>query len=243
MIVSGVRKGMSKKESQEQQQVLHFRLRVLDLVEVYISSETSLRLTLGLTGPLLGLLERCIKDQHLRPLEGRLRHILALFGGLKRFKNVTDVSEEDLAESLSSILVHGQRTQAVFLAVAAEAAALAAFLARAAQQIEGSGALGKVFTSAAHDFLSKRECVLPAAFFVPLLKTSWPGNLQLWKLFAEAAFDEDDKVRYYFFLRMVPCENGGLLYNFCFPKNQAFHDYSKTEKALKSLNIVFSNNY
>lgn len=175
--------------------MLHFRLRVLDLVEVYISSENSLRLTLGLTGPLLGLLERCIRDQQMRPLEGRLRHILALFGSLRRYKDVSDVTEEDLAECLSSILDHGQRTQAVFLAVAAEAAALAAFLARAAQQIEGSGALAKVFGNAAQDFLSKRDCVLPAAFFVPLLKTSWPGNLQLWKLFAEAAFDDDDKVR------------------------------------------------
>lgn len=175
--------------------MLHFRLRVLDLVEVYVSSENSLRLTLSLTGPLLGLLERCIRDQQMRPLEGRLRHILALFGSLRRYKDVSDVTEEDLAECLSSILDHGQRTQAVFLAVAAEAAALAAFLARAAQQIEGSGALAKVFYNAAQDFLSKRDCVLPAAFFVPLLKTSWPGNLQLWKLFAEAAFDDDDKVR------------------------------------------------
>lgn len=175
--------------------MLHFRLRVLDLVEVYVSSENSLRLTLSLTGPLLGLLERCIRDQQMRPLEGRLRHILALFGSLRRYKDVSDVTEEDLAECLSSILDHGQRTQAVFLAVAAEAAALAAFLARAAQQIEGSGALAKVFFNAAQDFLSKRDCVLPAAFFVPLLKTSWPGNLQLWKLFAEAAFDDDDKVR------------------------------------------------
>jgi len=168
------------------------------LVEAYVSSEHSLRLTLNLAGPLLNLLERSLRDQPLRPLEGRLRNIMASFGSLRRFKDTSGVTEKDLAECLSAILDHGQRTQAVFLAVTSEAAAVAAFLSRAAQTIKSTGALTAAFGEAIREFLCKRDCVLPAAFFTPLLKTAWPGNLELWHLLTEAAFSEDDKVSFFY---------------------------------------------
>ncbi|XP_059468863.1 myb-binding protein 1A-like protein [Neocloeon triangulifer] len=194
---AAVRKGRTKKESKVQEQVLHFRLRVLDLLETYISAEHSLRFTLGLVNPLLDLLVRCLRDPLMRPLEGRLRNLLTSFGQLRKFAETEGVTEEDLAACLSALLERGQTSQASFLVVASEAAAVAAFLARAAQSTEGSGVLTEAFEKAMTEFFCKRDCALPATFFEPLLKTSWNGNLKFFSLLTEAAFNTKEEAKFF----------------------------------------------
>ncbi|XP_065349756.1 myb-binding protein 1A isoform X2 [Cloeon dipterum] len=191
----GARKGLSKRDSKVQEQMLHFRLRVLDLLETYVRSEQSLSLTLQLVEPLLDLLARCLRDTQMRPLEGRLKHLLCSFGQLRKFADIKGVSESNLAESLNALLERGRTSQAVFLSVAAEAAAVAAFLARASQSVESSGPLTDAFKAAMSEFFCVRDCALPAAFFTPLLKTSWSGNLSLLPLLMEYAFDGTEETK------------------------------------------------
>ncbi|CAB3378445.1 Hypothetical predicted protein [Cloeon dipterum] len=193
----GARKGLSKRDSKVQEQMLHFRLRVLDLLETYVRSEQSLGLTLQLVEPLLDLLARCLRDTQMRPLEGRLKHLLGSFGQLRKFADIKGVSESNLAESLNALLERGRTSQAVFLSVAAEAAAVAAFLARASQSVEASGPLTDAFKAAMSEFFCVRDCALPAAFFTPLLKTSWSGNLSLLPLLMEYAFDSSEETKFF----------------------------------------------
>lgn len=59
----------SKKQSKEDEELTHFRVRVIGLLKKYLSGEPDLALCLDLIIPLFELLEFCIKDPHQKPLE------------------------------------------------------------------------------------------------------------------------------------------------------------------------------
>lgn len=85
------RKGRSKKQEKTSQALTHFRIRVIDLLNIYLDTCPSMAVTLDMIVPLFALLEFCIKDPHQKPLEHRVRNCLRKLSRVKKFKDTTDV--------------------------------------------------------------------------------------------------------------------------------------------------------
>jgi len=68
----------SKKQLNDDRILMHFRIRAIDLLEVYLKSEhvgteASLLTYIDIMLVLFSLLEFCIRDVHQKPLENRVR--------------------------------------------------------------------------------------------------------------------------------------------------------------------------
>ena len=68
----------TKKQITDDRILMHFRIRVVDLLEIYLKSEhggteASLASYIDIMLVLFSLLEFCIKDAHQKPLENRVR--------------------------------------------------------------------------------------------------------------------------------------------------------------------------
>nr|CAD7193968.1 unnamed protein product [Timema douglasi] len=124
----------SKKMPRKDKALSHFRVRVLDLIEIYISSEPSLESCLDLIMPLFHLLEYCIPNIHQKPLESRVRTCISKLTGLKKFE-VGKVTQEQLAELASELLSKGERTSVVFFDMNHKIAECVCFLVKASKHI------------------------------------------------------------------------------------------------------------
>lgn len=68
----------SKKQLKDDRILMHFRIRAIDLLEIYLKSEhvgteASLSSYIDIMLVLFSLLEFCIRDLHQKPLENRVR--------------------------------------------------------------------------------------------------------------------------------------------------------------------------
>nr|CAD7428721.1 unnamed protein product [Timema monikensis] len=124
----------SKKMPTKDKALSHFRVRVLDLIEIYISSEPSLESCLELVMPLFHLLEYCIPNIHQKPLESRVRTCISKLTGLKKFE-VGKVTQEQLAELASKLLSKGERTSVVFFDMNYKITECCCFLVKASKHI------------------------------------------------------------------------------------------------------------
>ena len=71
-------KKSTKKQIKDERILMHFRIRAMDLLEIYLKSEhgstkASLASYIDIMLILFSLLEFCIKDTHQKPLENRVR--------------------------------------------------------------------------------------------------------------------------------------------------------------------------
>jgi DNA polymerase phi len=69
----------SKKQLNDDRVLMHFRIRAIDLLEIYLKSEhvgteASLSSYIDIMLVLFSLLEYCIRDMHQKPLENRVRY-------------------------------------------------------------------------------------------------------------------------------------------------------------------------
>ena len=99
-ILKESRKSQTKKQEKSAQALTHFRIRVIDLLEIYLETSPSMALALDMLVPLFALLEFSIKDPHQKPLENRVRTCLKKLSSVKKFKSVEDVDEELLTTVL-----------------------------------------------------------------------------------------------------------------------------------------------
>jgi DNA polymerase phi len=97
-------KSQSKKQEKSAQALTHFRVRVMDLLEIYLEASPSMALALDMLLPLFALLEFTIKDPHQKPLEYRVRSCLKKLSTVKKFKSIEDVDEELLTTLLKVIV-------------------------------------------------------------------------------------------------------------------------------------------
>lgn len=98
------RKARSKKQGKTNQALTHFRIRVIDLLDIYLETCPSMAVTLDLIVPLFNLLEFCIKDPHQKPLEHRVRSCLKKLSTVKKFKDTTSVDDNLITTVLKVII-------------------------------------------------------------------------------------------------------------------------------------------
>jgi len=103
-IIRENRKARSKKQGKSSQALMHFKTRVIDLLDIYLETYPSMAVTLDMVVPLFTLLESCIKDTHQKPLEYRVRNCLKKLSKVKKFKDTINVDDTLLTTILKVII-------------------------------------------------------------------------------------------------------------------------------------------
>lgn len=195
----------SKKQLKSDEALTHFRIRVLDLVELYFSRDPSMDLCLESITPLLSLLVFCMKDTHQKPLEMRIRNVIKKLTGLKKFSSVEGVSGESLADQIKGLAMKGVRSATTFLGMSDVISECCTFLVRCSEYIHThssikqksskSNPVASVYEMLMLDFFTKRDTLLPIGMFKAVLQFPWSGCWCLAPLIVEQAFDH--KVRHF----------------------------------------------
>lgn len=100
---SGNSKKKSKKERTTNTTVMHFRIRVLDLIEIYLKTNAALSITLEIMLALFNMIEYCT-DGDLKPLSDKVDRVLKRLLALRNFENVDDVTPVHLRDLLKSLV-------------------------------------------------------------------------------------------------------------------------------------------
>lgn len=97
-------KKTTKAERITQTSVMHFRIRVLDLLEIYLKGKPSLAITLEILLELISMSELSRANKDLQPLFCRIERVLKMLLSLREFSSVDEVTEENLVDLLDSLL-------------------------------------------------------------------------------------------------------------------------------------------
>jgi len=104
-IIRENRKARSKKQGKSSQALMHFKTRVIDLLDIYLETCPSMAVTLDMLVPLFTLLESCIKDPHQKSLEYRVRNCLKKLSKVKKFRDTINV-DDTLLTTILKVIVH-----------------------------------------------------------------------------------------------------------------------------------------
>ncbi|RZB39406.1 DNA pol phi domain containing protein, partial [Asbolus verrucosus] len=182
--------GRKKKQSRDEQTLTHFRIRVLDLIEIYLNSGPSMLLTLEIMLPLLQILEFSIRDDHQKPLQDRVRACLKKLSSLKKFSDCDDVSQQVLVDLLQSLLEKGTRNAIIIQDMGEKIAECCIFVLNCSQIIEQTenatpkkkkktNSVSRVVKEGLETFFNKRDCLIPYVLFKGVLQLNWEGILEL----------------------------------------------------------------
>lgn len=97
-------KKKTKEERESQITVMHFRIRVLDLIEIYLKTSSSLAISLEIIFALFALIEHSSGDKDLQILTVKVDRILKKFLGIRKFDDISDVTEDTLTVMLKSLI-------------------------------------------------------------------------------------------------------------------------------------------
>lgn len=110
---TGSGKKKTKLERTTNTTVMHFRIRVLDLIEIYLKTNPTLAITLNILTDLIPMYENCAGNKDMEPLTRRLQHVLKLLYNLKEFKNTADVTEAKLYDLFEMVIAIKSNSSAI----------------------------------------------------------------------------------------------------------------------------------
>ena len=83
--------------------VMHFRIRVLDLIELYLHNTPSLLISVEIMLALYNMLEFCVGDE-LKPLQIKVEKVLLKLTSLKNYKPEEDLNEDNIVNFIRLIV-------------------------------------------------------------------------------------------------------------------------------------------
>ncbi|XP_066153812.1 myb-binding protein 1A [Euwallacea fornicatus] len=195
--------GKRRKQTKDQETLTHFRVRVLDLVEIYIDSTPSMKLSLEIMLPILQAVEFSIRDEHQKPLHDRLKHVLKKLLGLKKFSDIDGVDGDVLLDILKSILDKSGRNALVVQEMGEQISDCCIFIVKCSDILLGSenfnsknkkqvkSSILEVLSGELYQFCAKRESLTPYVLFKRLFQLSWTGNITLAVIMLELIFSPE----------------------------------------------------
>ncbi|XP_066251995.1 myb-binding protein 1A [Euwallacea similis] len=195
--------GKRRKQTKDQETLTHFRVRVLDLIEIYIDSTPSMKLSLEIMLPLLQAVEFSIRDEHQKPLHDRLKHVLKKLLGLKKFSDIDGVDGDILLKILKSILDKGGRNTLLVQEMGEQISDCCIFIVKCSDILLGSenfsskikkqvkSSILEVLSGELYQFCAKRESLTPYVLFKSLFQLSWTGNITLAVIMLELIFSPE----------------------------------------------------
>lgn len=239
-------RGKTKKQTKDQETLMHFRVRVLDLIQIYLDSSPPMLLVLEIMLPLLQTVEYSIRDDHQRPLFTRLKSCLKKLSLLKKFSNMDDVNEQLLVDLLKSFLDKGSKNALIIQEMNEQISDCCLFVVKCSQlllQTESTpkklkkqlkNSIGDVIVNALETYFNKRDCLTPYVLFKSILQINWTNLIVLVEKLYSYIFNEEIKP----FRRAQATELLKLFYtNHRYLENQTI----KTRKQLADVHETFSN--
>lgn len=190
----------SKKERKDKKVLSDFRIRVLDLIDIYMEKDPAMDITLALIAPLVRCLEICIQDSQLNELEKRLRKSIKTLTKIRKFSSSSEVTTGVmLCDYLKSIIEKGTRSHFLYQALGDVITHCATFIIHCSQKIPQDKKSAKkslvqlfdIFKESLQNYFHNRNCLLPIIFFHNVLQTEWIGAYDLVPIAIENAFDNN----------------------------------------------------
>ncbi|XP_031636245.1 myb-binding protein 1A [Contarinia nasturtii] len=192
---TGESKKKTKLERTTNTTVMHFRIRVLDLIEIYLKTSPSLAITLNILTDLIPMYEQCVGNKDHQPLVNRLQRVLRMLLNLREFSNIDDVNEIKLYELFQSII----NVKANPVAINEQnklRSNLCAFLIAVSQLLNSPDPiLLEAVAGCLENFLRVRNPKVQYTVFSDIFKTRWVGVWRLGQIIARTSLLRADKCR------------------------------------------------
>lgn len=187
-------KKKTKAERTTNTTVMHFRIRVLDLLDIYLRTAPSLSVCMEMLPPLCGMIEYCA-DSDLKPLADKVDRVLKRLLALRQFGSVQDVTVTNLRDLVSGLVALktnpvrlAEHNQLLSRSVAFAVAAAGQLPAKEASvdDAETTSLLGLLMEYAS-EFIGSRNPRVPYGLLQDVFRLRWPGAWRLGQLVADKA--------------------------------------------------------
>lgn len=192
-----------KKERKDKKALSDFRIRALDLVDIYLEKDPSMDICLGMIAPLTRCLEFCLADSQFNELGNRIRKTIKLLTKIRKFSTTEDVTIDILCDYLKATIDKGPRSHFMFQALGDVVTYFATFIIHCSQKIEVvnpespgksknmSSPLVEIFKDALKNYFQQRNCLLPIIFFHNVLQCEWDGNYEIVPILVTNVFSNE----------------------------------------------------
>lgn len=233
---TGGGKRKTKLERSTNTTVMHFRIRVLDLIEIYLKTKPTLAITLNILADLIPMYENCAGNKDLEPLTRRLQHVLKTLNNLKDFSSIEDVSEAKLYELFESIIDIKTKPSAIDDQNKLKSK-IFGFLITVSQLLKSSDQiLLEAVAGCLEQFLKSRNPRVSIGSLVGILRSRWNGVWRLGQITANITLLNAKDFRP--FRRVQAIELLTVIYNnhgFISSEIEEFNEYNqKIEAAIQS---------
>lgn len=212
---TGSGKKKTKLERTTNTVVMHFRIRVLDLLEIYLKTSPSLAITLNILTDLIPMYEHCVTVKDLEPLTNRLKRVLRTLLSLREFASTDDVTEAKLYELFHSI-INVKVNPASINEQSKLTSQLSSFLIAVSQLLKSSEPiLLETIAECLENFLKSRNPMVQYSFFADVMRLRWVGVWRLGQIIAKTSLLSPTNSRA--FRRFQALELLGMMY-----KNHGF---------------------
>ncbi|XP_065171118.1 myb-binding protein 1A [Atheta coriaria] len=185
-------KKKSKKQSKDDEILTHFRVRAMDLIDIYLDSpEVSMINCLEIMLPLLQGLEFSIKDAHQKPLHDRIKSSLKKLSGLKTFASTDEVDENVLHTLLKSILDKGSKSTLIVQEMGDKIADCCMLIINCSSIVGVTKKISALLTEVLDTYFKKRDCLTPYVLFKMVLNSNWEKSVTLIAPLVSYVFDEE----------------------------------------------------
>ncbi len=195
-VFQSMKKSSSKKKTKKERiivtTVMHFRIRVLDLVESYLKVAPSMEICLEIMLALFGMVELCV-DSELKPLSERVDKVLVRLLNLRNFASVANVEEEHLCKLLDGLMqrkVNPAILDTYNKLLSKSVAFIVSNLHLVAAQ---NGSVLAAITKYATEFLDTRNPKMNFVLLKEIFKLRWNGIWSIGVSMAEHGFDSTNK--------------------------------------------------
>lgn len=180
----------AKKDRKDKKTLSDFRIRVLDLIDIYLEKDPSMDICLGMIAPLTRCLEFCIVDNQFSELENRVRKTIKNLTKIRKFTSTDDVTVDIMCDYLKLTIDKGERSQLMYQALGDVITHFATFIIHCFQKVvpkntkspkkqKTASPLLEIFKEALQNYFRARNCLLPIIFFHNILQTDWEGTFEL----------------------------------------------------------------
>lgn len=190
-------KKKTKRERTINTTVMHFRIRVLDLIEIYLKTSPSLMMTLEILLVLVSMTEHCRTNKDLEPMSQRLNHVMRALLALRQFADVDDVTETNLAELLNNLVEAIPNTADELNSLLSRCMVFLIGCSQAlpAQKSGAKHPLLDTFRALMDNFLKSRNTKVSINCFKAIVNLRWSGVWQLGQTLVQSSLLAKEKAR------------------------------------------------
>ncbi|XP_073828104.1 MYB binding protein 1a [Musca autumnalis] len=154
--------------------VMHFRIRVLDLLEIYLQHKPSLLISIEIMLALFNMLEYCVGEE-LKPLQSKVEKTLLKLTALKNYNTDEDLKEDNFVDFLR-LVIEKKAPAPVFEIVNRMRNKCCCFLIANAYKINANGKTPKILALCqeyTQEFVKSRNPTINITLLSDIFKLRW----------------------------------------------------------------------